>query len=196
MSVDGIILAAGFSERAKDFKPSLDIFGKPLMVRTIENMINFCQNIIIIGGHNYSQLCEITNGIPKIRLLKNENYKSGMFSSVRIGVKQVKGNRFFIIPGDQPAVRPETFELMLKCNQQIVIPKYKNKKGHPVLFSSNLISEILEYPDTEILRNYIHSKEVHILDVNDPGIGMDVDTPDDYQKVLTYYECNFISNES
>lgn len=191
MTVDGIILSAGFSERAMDFKPALDIFGKPLLVRTIESMFHLCEKIIVVGGHNFSKLSEVVQGIPKIQLINNDRFELGMFSSVRAGIQHVESNHFFIIPGDQPVVKTETFKLMLEYNDNIVIPRYKGKKGHPVLFNSSLVNEILEYPDTEILRNYIHSKEVKIIDVDDPGIGMDVDTPEDYQQVLKYYEEKF-----
>jgi molybdenum cofactor cytidylyltransferase len=192
MIVDGILLAAGFSERAPDFKPALDIFGMPLLARTIENMANFCEKIIVVGGHNFYKLSEVVREIPKVMLIKNENFELGMFSSVRCGIQQATAGRFFILPGDQPVVAPDTFDKMLQYDDEIVIPRYNGKKGHPVLFNSDLIPEILEYPDTEILRNYIHSKNVKIIDVEDPGIGMDVDTPEDYQQVLKYYEENFV----
>ena len=192
MTVDGIILSAGFSERALDFKPALDIFGKPLLIRTIESMSNFCEKIIVVGGYNFSKLSDVVQDTKKVQLVKNENFNMGMFSSVRYGIQQMQSDRFFIIPGDQPVVRTETFQMMLQNKDDIVIPRYKGKKGHPVLFNSKLIPEILKYPDTEILRNYIHSKEVKIIDVDDPGIGMDVDTPEDYQRVLEYYEEKFL----
>jgi len=191
MTVDCIILSAGYSERAKDFKPALDIFGKPLLIRTIESMIHLCEKIIVVGGHNFSKLSTVVQDTPKVQLVKNENFKLGMFSSVRCGIRHIKSDRFFIIPGDQPVVRNHTFRIMLDEKDDILIPRYKGKKGHPVLFKSNLINEILAYPDTEILRNYIHSKEVKLLDVDDPGIGMDVDTPEDYQRVLNYFENTF-----
>ena len=71
----------------------------------------------------------------------------------------------------------------------IVIPRYKGKKGHPALFDSKLVEEILSWDDSEILRNYIHSKEnVVIVDVDDPGIGLDVDTIEDYEKIKLYYK--------
>jgi len=192
MSVDGILLAAGFSERAPDFKPALDIYGKPLLVRTIESMCDFCEKIIVVGGHNFSKLSKVVGEMSNVMLIKNKNFKMGMFSSVRCGIQAVQSGRFFILPGDQPVVAPGTFDLMLQFDDDIIIPRYKGKKGHPVLFNSQLIPEILQYPNTEILRNYIHSKPVKIIDVDDPGIGMDVDTPEDYQQVLEYYEENFV----
>ncbi|MBN2279201.1 MAG: nucleotidyltransferase family protein [Candidatus Marinimicrobia bacterium] len=192
MTVDGILLAAGFSERAPNFKPALDLCGKPLLVRTIESLIDLCEKIIVVGGHNFVKLSEVVREIPKVMLVKNQNFEAGMFSSVKCGIRHVSARRFFLLPGDQPVVMQKTLELMLANIDNIVIPRYFNKKGHPVLFNSALIPEILTYPNTEILRNYIHSKVVKIIDVDDPGIGMDVDTPEDYQRVLNYYKERFL----
>ena len=113
MSVDGILLAAGFSERAPDFKPALDIFGKPLLARTIENMNHVCEKIIVVGGHNFSKLSKVVGEIPKVMLIKNQNFEKGMFSSVRCGIRHITAERFFLLPGDQPVVAPGTFGLML-----------------------------------------------------------------------------------
>jgi hypothetical protein len=41
-------------------------------------------------------------------------------------------------------------------------------------------------PEDGILRDYIHSQEATILDVDDPGIGMDVDNLHDFDKIKAY----------
>jgi len=188
MTVDAVILAAGYSSRAGDFKPALDLFGKSILQRCIESMRDLCENIIVVGGHQIKIIRELTKDLPKVKVVKNEHFELGMFSSVRRGIKEVSSDRFFIIPGDQPLVRPETFSELIGYNMDIVIPRYKGKKGHPALFDSKLVEEILSRDDSEILRNYIHSKEnVAIVDVDDPGIGLDVDTLEDYEKIKLYY---------
>ena len=193
MTVDAVILAAGYSSRTGDFKPALDLFGKSILQRCIESMYELCENIIVVGGHQYDIICELTKGLPKVKVVKNENFELGMFSSVRRGIKEVTSGRFFIIPGDQPAVKKETFEILNGYNMDIVIPRYKGKKGHPALFDSKLADEILSWGDTEILRNYIHSKDnVGIVDVDDAGIGLDVDTMEDYEKIKAYYKDTFL----
>jgi len=189
MNVDGVILAAGYSSRAGDFKPGLDLCGKSILQRTIESMSELCEHIIVVGGHQYDVICDIVRDIPKVKTVKNEHVELGMFFSVKTGIQAVRGDRFFIIPGDQPVVKLETFKTLLEHDDDIVIPRYKGKKGHPVLFKSELIPEILSWSDTEILRNYIHSKnQVEIIDVDDPGIGLDVDTAEDYEMIKKYYK--------
>lgn len=196
MNVDGVILAAGYSSRTGDFKPGLDLYGKSILQRTIESMGELCENIIIVGGHQYDEICAIVSGVQKVKIVKNEHFELGMFSSVKTGIRAVSSNRFFIIPGDQPVVKTETFKTLLEHDDDIVIPRYMGKKGHPVLFNSKLIAEILSWADTEILRNYIHSKkQVGIVDVDDPGIGLDIDTIEDYEKIKKYYQKVFIGTE-
>jgi CTP:molybdopterin cytidylyltransferase MocA len=56
------------------------------------------------------------------------------------------------------------------------------------LFAGHLIPEILAIPDTAILRDFIHSKETFIVDVDDPGVGLDVDSPEDYEKIKVYFQ--------
>lgn len=188
MSIDGVVLAAGFSERAGQFKPALDLGGKPLLVRCIESMADVCERIFVVAGFNYAKINELVKNLPNVQTVKNDNFELGMFSSVRRGVREVRGGRFFIIPGDQPVVKPATFRKIADVEAEVVVPRYNGKKGHPVLIESRLIPEILAMPDTAILRNFIHSKAAAIVDVNDPGIGMDVDTLDDYERVKTYFE--------
>ncbi|MCD6446917.1 MAG: nucleotidyltransferase family protein [Candidatus Marinimicrobia bacterium] len=196
MSVDGVILAAGYSSRAGDFKLGLDLCGKSILQRTVESMSDLCKNIIVVGGHQYDVICDIVKDMPKVKTVKNEHVELGMFFSVKIGIKAVESNRFFIIPGDQPLVKTSTFKTLLEHDDDIVIPRYNGKKGHPALFNSELISEILSWADTEILRNYIHSKsQVGIVDIDDPGIGLDVDTAEDHEKIIKYYKDVFLEEK-
>ena len=193
MTVDAVILAAGYSSRVGDFKPAMDLFGKSILQRCIESMSDFCENIIVVGGHQVEIIRELTKELPNVKVVKNERFDLGMFSSVRRGIKEVCSDRFFIIPGDQPVVKKETFKALLNVEGDIVIPRYKGKKGHPALFDSKLSKEILTWDNTEILRNYIHSKDnVLIVDVDDAGIGLDVDTLEDYEKIKKYYRDMFL----
>ncbi len=189
MSVDGVILAAGYSSRAGDFKPGLDLYGKTILQRTIESMSELCEHLIVVGGHQFEIIRNMVSNMPKVKVVKNEHVELGMFFSVKTGIAIVEADRFFIVPGDQPAVRAETYKTLIGYNVDIAIPRYHGKKGHPVLFNSTLIPEILSWDDSEILRNYIHSKDnVAIIDVDDPGIGLDVDTTEDYRKIKEYYK--------
>jgi molybdenum cofactor cytidylyltransferase len=184
--IEGVILAAGFSQRAGTFKPALLLNGKPLIRHCIDSMRPICDRIIIVGGHAFETLRDLCIGDPDLVLVFNENFESGMFSSVQSGLRVVQGEKFFLIPGDQPVVKPDTYRQMLKAGGTLIVPRYRGKKGHPVLFASSHIPGILSMPEDGILRDYIHSQDIILLNVDDPGIGMDVDNPRDFDKIEAY----------
>lgn len=82
MIIEGIIPAAGFSSRAGTYKLALELKGKSVIERCIEGMYNTCSKIIVVGGYNIEKLAPVLDKYSKIKLIYNENYQSGMFSSV------------------------------------------------------------------------------------------------------------------
>ncbi len=188
---EGVILAAGFSKRARKFKPAMLLGTKTLLEWCVTGMAPYCDRIIVVGGYRYEKIQSMVAPLAKVETVYNVDFRGGMFTSVKCGLRAVKANRVFMIPGDQPLVKRHTYQIMLKTNADIVIPKYKGKKGHPVLFRSYLITEILAMPDEGILRNFIHKKEAAFVEVDDRGILLDLDNPDDYEHIKQYYEQNF-----
>jgi len=187
-NVDGIVLAAGYSSRAHKFKMDLPVGDKLLLERTIAGISSACQRIIVVTGHNRERVETIVKRIPQVITVFNEKFKEGMFTSVKRGIKKVEGNRFFLIPGDQPLVKPETYQAMLQVDAKIISPRCQGKKGHPVLFNNELIPELLALPDDGILRDFIHEIGAVCLDVADYGIHLDVDTEEDYRKLMQYFK--------
>jgi len=66
---------------------------------------------------------------------------------------------------------------------RIIIPVYQGRKGHPTLFPYHVIMELRK---CETLRDLIHShgERILYLGVTDEGTVLDMDTPEDYQKIL------------
>ncbi len=95
MSIDGIVLAAGLSSRVGRYKLTLDMQGKTVIERCIESMYDICSNVIVVGGYNYNLLQDILKPYSKVNMILNENYLEGMFSSVKKGLYEVKGDKFF-----------------------------------------------------------------------------------------------------
>ncbi len=186
--IDGIILAAGLSRRAGTYKMTLRINGKPLLERCIENMYDICSKIIVVGGYKIEDIRSIVDKYEKAKLVINENYNEGMFSSIKKGLTHIKEGRFFLTPGDYPAIQHEVYKNMSVMNGDIIIPTYQGKRGHPVLISSNLINDILTDTETRYsnLREFINERGYTTIEVRDKGILMDVDTMIDYDKICSY----------
>jgi CTP:molybdopterin cytidylyltransferase MocA len=68
----------------------------------------------------------------------------------------------------------------------IVIPAYRGRKGHPTLLPRFVLEDLVK---VATLRDVIgqHSAKITLLDVDDEGVILDMDTPEDYRKILERY---------
>jgi molybdenum cofactor cytidylyltransferase len=188
--VEGIILAAGYSSRTGAFKLALPIHGKPVIKHVIDAMVPICQVIYIVTGHwkdeiemlleDYSE--ETLRG--KIYFVENKNYQNGMFSSVKKGVSSLKGNTFFLTPGDYPLLTEDVFSMMLEITGNIIIPRYKGRNGHPVLFKKFNKQLILDEPDSSNLKICIQKQNPVYMYTDFESVLIDMDTREDYENIL------------
>ncbi len=187
-NIDGIVLAAGFSSRAGTFKLELDLVGKPLIRHTLDRLKEFCSQLIVVGGHNMERVVALTQDSPNTRVVFNPNFASGMFSSVKEGVKQTSTEWFFLTPADHPQVSPSTLQKLLDAaaaepEQSIFIPIYKGWKGHPILMNQRIKEALLNEPQDSNLRHFITTQGSVSVLVEDEGILLDIDTMEDFQKI-------------
>ncbi len=71
----------------------------------------------------------------------------------------------------------------------VIHPRYNGKKGHPVLFSNRLRSEVMALGPEDQPRyiTWKYRKKADILDVDDRGICMDIDEVGDLREVRKLY---------
>lgn len=179
MAIDGIVLAAGLSSRAGVFKMTLDVGGRMLIHRTIDGMACVCDRIIVVGGYRIEDLRAALAGRPGVSVVLNDEYREGMYSSVKAGIRHVRSDRFFLIPGDCPYVGCHVYTQLLQADTEVVIPTYEGRKGHPILLQSSLIAPILADSEQVSLRNFIESRNCALVDVAEEGILRDIDTVND-----------------
>ena len=184
--VDGLILAAGLSTRAKTFKLGLRVEDKTIIERSVEGMYDICSKVIVVIGHRSEIVSDILSKYPRVELVYNEKYIDGMFSSVKVGLKHIEKDRFFFIPGDYPLIKKSTYKEMLAADGDIVLPVYERRKGHPILLKSYVIDEILQSSKYANMREFINSHGFVTVSVDDPGILMDVDTIEDYENIMNH----------
>lgn len=175
--ITGIILAGGLSSRYNANKLILTVKGKPLIRYAIEGMKPFVDKLVVVTGRYHDELLP---HLKDVEVVKNENYMDGMFSSVLTGVSRAEGN-FFILPGDIGFVKKSVYEALLKGEFSIRVPAYEGKTGHPVFFLANNKEEILKMNKDSNLREYLMQKGFEKIEVKDPNILKDIDTPQDYE---------------
>lgn len=181
--VEGVVLAAGLSSRSRRYKMALPLGDKSVIERCIEGMIDTVSRMWVVVGWQAEQIQRLLAPYDKVETILNTRFREGMFSSVKAGIARVRAPRFYLVPGDHPVIGPHVYARMLGAAGDIVIPTFEGKKGHPVLFRSHLIPEILAQPDGTTLRDYIASKGYVTVQVEDEGILLDIDTLEDYDAI-------------
>lgn len=185
MKILGVILAAGLSTRFKGNKMLFRYNRKPLLQWTIDLVNSFDFDKIIIVNEKWD---EYKNNFKlyNIKTIENKDYKSGISSSVKIGIKYALDNIYdyvLIFLGDMPLVKKEIVEkiLNIKSNKPIIAPYYNDKKGFPTMIKKELFEEVLKLKGDAGIKQIIkkHPEYVEKIEVNLPDINIDFDTAND-----------------
>ena len=184
-----VILAAGFSRRMGSFKPLLP-FGKTTVIERViaTSRAAGVETVRVVVGWNAESLIPLLDrrGTPWVR---NERFADGMYSSVQTGVRSLSSDvaAFFLMPGDMPLVHRDTLvRLVAEWDAQpagILYPCHQGYRGHPPLIASQYIPDILGETPPGGLRELLgrHAADARDIEVADPGILTDLDTPEEYR---------------
>lgn len=189
-----IIVAAGYSFRMKQFKPLLSLGKSTVLERAVESFLKGgIEDIRVVVGHRANELYPILERLG-VRAIINPNFAEGMFSSVQAGVHSLSPDvrGFFLLPVDNPMVNPDTVKKLqnafFSTEYGIIYPAYQGMRGHPPIISSRFISKVTVWEGTGGMRTLLQQYEQDALEieVEDPGVLLDMDTPEDYQEMLKY----------
>ena len=144
-----ILLAAGLSKRMKSENKLIKLYkNKPLINYSLNVLKKSKANkIIIVLGHQYKEVRKIIKKNKKIIFTYNKNYKKGMASSIKMGLKKVYKNDdgFIIAQSDMPFVKLSDINKIcrsIKTKKFLVHAlKYKNRLGNPIGFDISLIKK-------------------------------------------------------
>jgi molybdenum cofactor cytidylyltransferase len=110
----------------------------------------------------------------------------GMGHSIAAGVSAVSGaSGWLLLPGDMPMVRPSTLLAVADMLEQspVSYAQYSGRQGHPVGFAAELYSELVTLTGDEGARRLVARYPSQAVDVDDPGVLIDVDTVADLGRV-------------
>ena len=190
-----MVLAAGMSLRMKpagaEPKQVLRLAGKPLLQHTLDNLRQSLVDeiVLVLGFAADAVLRQIAaNGV---RVVMNPEYAQGMGTSLRAGLKELSASTqsAFVVLADQPFVRPETLNRMIasqrKSAAEITLPLYRGFRGNPVLLHRAVFPELMALSGDVGCRAIFgsHTQGIHKIDVDDPGILLDVDSLEDFERL-------------
>jgi molybdenum cofactor cytidylyltransferase len=181
-----IILAAGESRRMGRAKAYLPFRGGTFLSGIAETLGRRCHPVVAVFGFDAERLKQ---SAPRTVIpVENPHYGDGMLTSLQAGLRALPEacDPVLFTLVDHPAVSPATVDAVLESNAPIAIPRFQNKRGHPVLIRAGIAAEFLREPVTSKVRDVIdrHAHEIEYIEVADPGIWDDIDDPALYEKLL------------
>jgi molybdenum cofactor cytidylyltransferase len=147
---------------------------------------------ITVLGNDFKEIFQSIQKKRNILFLHNQFPERGQLYSLQCGLKHVPGD----VPGclvvlvDHPLVSLTTYlsihQAALINSHKIIIPVFEGKRGHPVYFGKKYFNDLLDAPLSEGARYVVQKNSNSILElpVDDAGILVDIDTPEEYNHYL------------
>ncbi|MBI3667221.1 MAG: nucleotidyltransferase family protein [Acidobacteria bacterium] len=188
----GIILAAGESSRMGRDKALLDYGGATFLEHLIRLFLPRVSPVVVVLGHHAAEIRGALAPRPGLQVVINKGYQAGQLSSLQTGIRALPAASpaALVTLVDHQSVAAATIDAMLdrfrSAAPALVIPRCQGRRGHPVLFSRRLLDEILALPPSASAKQVVHAhqQDTSYLDVNDPGVWRDIDSPADYKTLM------------
>jgi molybdenum cofactor cytidylyltransferase len=190
--ITGIVLAAGLSRRMGGPKLLLPVEGRKLLVRlAVEQVLaaGLDEVVVVLGAE--ARAVEVALAGLSIRAITNRRHAEGQSTSLRAGLESLGPavEAAVVALGDQPLPDPTLIGRLVEAfratRQPIVVPRYRDGRGNPVLFASSLFEELCAVTGDRGGRQVIARDPRRVMEVPvDALMPPDLDTPDDYRAFM------------
>ena len=143
-----VLLAAGESSRTTGLKQLYKVKGEYLINRQIEQILAFGYEVVVVLGYASQKIASCIN--KDVNIIVNQNYKEGMFSSVKRAFELLDANRLIFCHIDRPLAKKELFEQLLKTESPIASASYKGKNAPPIMIQSSMKEALLASKATRL----------------------------------------------
>ncbi len=191
-AIAALMLAAGYSRRFGADKRRLELAdGRSLLAASLALPCSMLEEIWLVlrpdeaGGEL---------GLPPaVSLIQHPATVQGMGHSLAAGAERLltesNADAVAIFLADMPLIRRDSLETLLTHARadNIVLPSYQGKRGHPVLFGRDFWPQLATLSGDAGAKPVLqqNAEVVHIVELDDPGVLLDVDTHEDWQRLST-----------
>ena len=189
--VAGLVLAAGYSRRfGSDKRRSVLDTGRTLLGTSLTLPCALLLEVWVVLRPD-----ESPGGLElpaAVKIVQDPATPLGMGHSIAAGARRLtsesQAEAVAIFLADMPLINRDTLEALLASAtpDRIVIPSYRGTRGHPVLFGKHFWPSLSELSGDGGARSVIERfpEALNLLELDDPGILLDVDTPQDWHALL------------
>lgn len=201
--VAGIVLTGGASQRMGVPKAGLLHEGCTFLARVLAMLRSGgVVDVVIVSGSAHDAVLAALPAGDAARVLRNPQPERGQLSSLKIALSDLRARTprpaaVLMALVDHPMVSASTVARLIDAwrsaspgrdatgRPTIVVPTYVGRRGHPVLFAASLWDELLATPDDRGARAVVRADPTRVREVpvDDPGVCIDVDTPEDFRRL-------------
>lgn len=191
-----VLLAAGHSERMGRVKQLLPWGNSSLIEHQIQTLRKTGHPVYVVLGYGIEQVLPLVKQTGA-GFVVNPDWEKGMGGSIATGVKQVmdshpRAKGVLIALVDQPLVPSGHYLHMIRSfkpgNEVIMASRSGSiQAGVPALFDAAYFPELVTLQGQRGAKKIIQSHRKHVLFMKCPEAAEDLDTPEDYQRLLALY---------
>ena len=187
-----VVLAAGKGSRflGSDHKLAQRLGSATVLGATLRHAIASHLPVIVVTTEPFADLARRSIAARDVVVLPQvdggDNALLGMGYSIAAGVgARPEASGWIILPGDMPLVLPSTIQAVARelATHPIVYAQHKGRRGHPVGFAAELYSELATLSGDEGARRLVARYPALGLELDDPGVLIDVDTEADLENL-------------
>lgn len=191
-AVDGVILAAGMSSRMERPKPLLNVGSMTFLERAVKTLeAAGCRRTYVVVNANEDGTGESARALGA-EVVVNDQPESAPVDSLRLVLRQLPDDTagVVVLPVDLPLIDEETVTAIVRSFRanpgRLILPFHNGVAGHPVLIGREMFDDVMTRDLEEGLRSLImeSARTLREVRVVDPGILIDIDTPDDYWRFI------------
>lgn len=199
IKISALILAAGASTRMGKAKQLLKLQNDYLLERTIKNVlaVDFDHVYTVIGHQSEEIKAAVKINETRFQWVITPNYLQGQSRSLKEGLREAskRYQHVMVFLGDVPFISQQTVQsvyeyglkLINETNEPFSLrPIFDQKPGHPVLIGYFQQTPFEALSGDQGAKLLLAKIKQYKLQVDDPGILLDIDTPEAYQKALVY----------
>jgi molybdenum cofactor cytidylyltransferase len=183
-----VILAAGASTRMGTPKQLLEIGGRTLLVRTIEEALaSPAWPVVVVLGAHAEKIRPSLAHLP-VLITENAAWSEGMAASIREGITTLQQfsrrlEAAVIALCDQPAFSAATIAQLIATQRtsgrSIVAARYAGRHGAPALFLREHFPALTHLTGETGARALLNDTPGLVASVDLPQFAVDLDTPAD-----------------
>ena len=147
--IKAILLAAGQSKRLKSENKLIKLYKKKPLINHSLNALHKSKvnKVIVVLGYQKKELQKIIKRNNKNIFTYNKEYKKGMASSIKAGLRKLnkKDKGFIIVQSDMPFIKSSDINKIynsIKSKKYLVhVLKYRNRVGNPIGFDISIMKK-------------------------------------------------------